>query len=431
MSVVAHRGKIAHCLSDPSVHGSTALETFEDGVLLLDEGRVAALGPAAELLPQLGESVQRIEHSDEILVPGFIDTHLHFPQCDIIASHGTQLLEWLNTYTFPSELRFGDAAIADETARFFCDQLLLNGTTTAMVFGSVHAQSAESLFAEAKRRKLRMIAGKVMMDRHAPEGLCDTPESSYRDSAALIERWHGVDRLAYAVTPRFAPTSSPEQLQLASQLLKAYPDLYMQTHVSENTDEVAWVKTLFPDRKNYLDVYDHYGLLGPRSVFAHAIYLTEPEWQRLADTQSNVSHCPTSNLFIGSGLFPLQEASKHSVGVGIGTDMGGGDSFSQLRTINEAYKVQQLLGHNLSPEHMLYQLTLGGAASLCLDDKIGNFAIGKEADFVCLNTRATALIERRLSHAQTFSEALFALMMLGDDRAIAQTYVLGEPQLPH
>ena len=421
----AYRAAILHCLADPTVVGiEQSYAYFEDGLLVVEDGRVLAVGPAEELLGRFS-GVTVTEYPDALITPGFIDTHIHFPQVGVIGSYGTQLLEWLNTYTFPAEGRFGDAQVAAENAEVFLNELLRNGTTTALVFGSVHPESVDAFFAAALTRNLRMIAGKVLMDRNAPDYLTDTPESGYADSKELIERWHGKGRLHYAVTPRFAPTSTPEQLTLAGKLLGEYPDLYMHTHLSENRKEIEWVKALFPERTGYLDVYDHYQLIGARSVFAHGVHLCDDECQRLAETGSAVAFCPTSNLFLGSGLFDLNKLEEYGVRVGLGTDVGAGTSFSQLQSLNEAYKVMQLQGKKLDPFKSLYLATLGGAHALYLDDKIGNFESGKDADFVVLDYNATPLISYRMQQAKTLDEKLFALTMLGDDRAIKETFAAG------
>ncbi len=418
--ITAHRGEIIHFL------GEDESQYFEDGLLVIDKGHVKMLGNAEDLLTSLDSDVQVITHPHSLITPGFVDTHVHYPQCEIIASYGEQLLEWLETYTFPAEQQFSDPEYARKIASFFLDQLLANGTTTALVFGTVHPESVDAFFTEAQKRKLRMICGKVMMDRNAPDVLLDTPETSYQESRDLIEKWHNKDRLRYAVTPRFAPTSTPEQLESAGRLLKEFPDVHFQTHLSENKKECEWVARLFPDAKNYLDVYDQHDLLGKRSVFAHGIYLDDGEWQRLAETDSAVSFCPSSNLFIGSGLFNLHKAREHKVKTGLGTDVGGGDSFSILRTINQAYKTQQLQNEKLSAFESLYLATLGGAKSLDLQDKIGNFGTGKEADFVVLDYHATDLMKFKSAQCKTFEERLFSLLMLGDDRAVKQTYIMGE-----
>ena len=423
----AYRAAILHSLGDPAEVGLDAsYEYFADGVLLVDNGKVSAIGHARDLLDTLDAAVEVIEYTDALITPGFIDTHIHLPQTGMVGSYGEQLLDWLNTYTFPCEKQFADPAHAAEVADIFLKELLRNGTTTALVFGSVHKASVEAFFQAAEKLDLCMIAGKVMMDRNAPDYLTDTPESGYADSKALIERWHGKGRLHYAVTPRFAPTSTPEQLTLAGQLLTEYPDLYMQTHISENLQEIEWVKALFPERSGYLDVYDHFQLLGQRSVFAHGVHLCDAECARLAETGSAISFCPTSNLFLGSGLFNLPMAEKHKVNVGLGTDVGGGTSFSILQTLNEAYKVMQLQGAKLSPFKSLYLATLGGARALRLDDKIGSLQPGNEADFLVLDYHATPLLSYRLQQAKNIEETLFVLMTLGDDRTVQETYSAGK-----
>lgn len=424
--VKAYRAAILHSIADPAVVGvQQSYEYFEDGLLVIDNGQVAKVGHAADLLPTL-KGVDITEYHDALITPGFIDTHIHYPQTGMIASYGEQLLDWLNTYTFPTEQQFADKVHAAEVAGIFLKELLRNGTTTALVFGSVHKQSVDAFFEAAEALNLRMIAGKVLMDRNAPDYLTDTAESGYADSKELIERWHGKGRLHYAVTPRFAPTSTPEQLELAGKLFGEYPDLYMHTHLSENRKEIEWVKALFPERKGYLDVYDHYKLIGARSVFAHGVHLCDDECKRLAETGSAVAFCPTSNLFLGSGLFDLNKLEEHGVRVGLGTDVGAGTSFSQLQSLNEAYKVMQLQGKKLDPFKSLYLATLGGANALYLDDKIGNFESGKDADFVVLDYNATPLISYRMQQAKTLEERLFALTMLGDDRAIKQTFAAGQ-----
>jgi guanine deaminase len=421
----AYRAAILHSLADPAVVGvEQSYEYFEDGILLIENGKVAQVGAAAELLPKLaGIEVQH--YRDALITPGFIDTHIHYPQTGMIASYGEQLLDWLNTYTFPTEKQFEDKAHASDVAAIFLKELLRNGTTTALVFGSVHPQSVDALFDQADKLNLRMIAGKVLMDRNAPDYLTDTAEGGYAESKALIERWHGKGRLHYAVTPRFAPTSTPEQLEQAGKLLGEYPDLYMHTHLSENRKEIEWVKELFPERKGYLDVYDHHKLIGPRAVFAHGVHLCDGECKRLAETGSAVAFCPTSNLFLGSGLFDLNKLEAHGVRVGLGTDVGAGTSFSQLQSLNEAYKVMQLQGKKLDPFKSLYLATLGGANALYLDDKLGNFLPGKDADFLVLDYNATPLMSYRMQQAKSLEERLFALTMLGDDRAVKETFAAG------
>ena len=422
-SLQSFRGSFLHCLANPAVAPDTAVEYFNDGTLLVEDGHVVSLGNTRDT--ELPKGCVQHDYRGNLLVPGFVDTHVHYPQVDVIASYGTQLLDWLETYTFPAESKFGDSQTASDTASFFLDELLRNGTTTALVFGTVHKQSVDAFFKEAQKRNLRMICGKVLMDRNAPAELCDTPETAYADSTALIKQWHKKDRLGYAVTPRFAPTSTEEQLRVSAQLLDEHSDVHLHTHLSESPAECDWVASLFPDQLDYLAVYEHFGLLRKRSVFAHGIHLSHSEWQRIGKANAAVAHCPTSNLFIGSGLFDLRAAQKAGVLVGLGTDIGGGDSFSILRTINEAYKVQQLQGVSLAPEQAFYLATLGGATALDLQSHIGNFEAGKEADLVVLNPNATPLLARRCNLDEDWRSTLFALMMLGDDRCIQETVILG------
>src|SRR5690554_3581458 len=434
-----YRASILHFLSDPTKSSSTdaSYEYWEDGLLVVKDGKVKAIREYSEWIKEYEES-KVIDYTGKLILPGFVDTHIHYPQTEMIASFGAELLDWLNTYTFPAEQQFGDKEYALKTAKFFLRQLLLQGTTTALVFGSVHKASVDAFFEEAQNQNLRIIAGKVMMDRNAPEYLLDTPESSYIDSRALIEKWHGKDRLLYAVTPRFAPTSSKEQLAKAKQLLEEFPEVYLHTHLSENREELAWVNDLFPEADNYLDVYDRAGLVRPKSIFAHSIYLSDSEWSTLHTHDCSVAFCPTSNLFLGSGLFNIQAAQKYNVRVGMGTDVGAGTSFSILETLQEAYKVNQLRkafpeeGYEHEPLSALkafYLAALGGAKALHLDEVIGNFEKGKEADFVVLDLASSELLEFRLAQCKTLEERLFVIQMLANDRTVAQTYILGQPAL--
>jgi guanine deaminase len=422
-----YRAEILHFLADPAEVGDVdSYEYFPDGVLIVKNGRVDLVGPAHELLPDLAPELEVVHHRDCLILPGFIDCHVHYPQTEIVAAYGEQLLEWLETYTFPTEREFADANKARNVAEIFLDELLRNGTTTALAIATVHPESVDAYFSAARTRRMRMICGKVLMDRNAPEYLTDTPESGYRESKELIERWHGKGRLRYAVTPRFAPTCSDEQLSKAGQLLREYPDLYLHTHLAENLDEVKWVKELFPQCSGYLDVYAHFGLLSRRSIFAHCLHLSDEEFKRLHQSGSGIAFCPTSNLFLGSGLFNLAKAESMGVNVGLGTDTGAGTSFSLLQTLNEAYKTQQLRKHRLSPFKSLYLATLGGARTLDLQDVIGNFQPGKEADFVVLDHQATPILAMRLARCTQLADRLFVLAILGDDRAVKATYVLGE-----
>jgi len=423
----AHRASLLHFIADPDeVELEDSYEYFSDGLLIIEQGKIVALGNAETLLPTLPENTQITEHSNSLLMPGFVDTHTHYPQTEMIAAHGSQLLDWLDTYTFPTETKFGDSAYARDIAERFLDELLRAGTTTALVFGTVHKESVDAFFAACEARNLRMVAGKVLMDRNAPDELTDTPESGYLESKALIEKWHNRGRLRYAVTPRFSPTCTEAQLKRAGQLLKEHSGVYMHTHMSENLAEIAWVKELFPQCKNYLDTYDQAGLLGRRSIFAHCVHLQEEEWTRLAESHSGIAFCPTSNLFLGSGLFPLGKALSNKINVGLGTDIGAGTSFSILQTLNEAYKILQLRGEQLSPFKGLYLATLGGATTLDLHDLIGNLNPGKEADFIVLDKSATPLLDFRMRQCKTLFEELFVFSMIGDDRSIKQTWSGGK-----
>lgn len=425
-SCQAFRGALLHCLRDPGdALDSAAVEYFDDGVLVVRDGHIERIGPAAELLPQLEATVGLTDYSGKLIVPGMVDSHIHYVQTDIIAAYGEQLLTWLEKYTFPAEGAFADRRHADRVARFFIAELLRNGTTTAQVLGSVHAHSADAVLSAAQAHGMRLVAGKVLMDRNCPRYLRDTAATGYSESRALIERWHGVDRLLYAITPRFAPTSTPAQLTRAADLAREYPDTFIHTHLAEQIAEVSWVAELFPQARSYLDVYDRHGLLRERSVLAHGIHLDQTDRARIAESGAAIAWCPTCNLFIGSGLFDLAAADAAGIRVGLGSDVGGGTSFSMLQVVNEAYKVAQLLGQRLSPFRALYLATLGGARALYLDDRIGNFSAGKEADFVVLDPAATPLLARRSAQCRDVAERLFALLILGDDRAIAATHLQG------
>lgn len=423
----AHRGAVLHFISDPGAHDHAgSYEYWPDGLLVVANGRIEAVGPAAPLLASLGANVPVQEHPDALILPGFIDTHIHYPQIDVIAAAGHNLLDWLEHYTFPAEQRFEAIEYARSAAEFFLDELARNGTTSAQVLGTVHKVATDVLFASAAARNLRMIAGKLLMDRNCPEYLRDTPAEGEHDTRELIEKWHGHARLHYAITPRFAPTSSNEQLAVAGQLARDYPDVFIHTHLAENTDEVNWVRQLFPDARSYLDVYDRAGLLRDRATYAHCIYLDTSDRERMAKTGASAAFCPTSNLYLGSGLFDVAATDAAGLKFSLATDVGGGTSFSMLRTMGEAYKVAQLSGQRLSSLRMFYLATLGSARALGLDHRIGRFASGSEADFIVLDWRATPLMSRRFDQAQTLSEQLALLATLGDDRNVAATYILGQ-----
>lgn len=420
------RGQILDFIKDPSRHPDKSYRYFPDGLLIIKEGKILKCGPYDQLSKTITDKNKILDYQDKLIVPGFIDTHIHYPQTDMVAAYGEQLLEWLTTYTFPNEEKLQDPAIAKDISKFFIKELFRNGTTTALVFSTVHSSSVNALFEEAQKFNMRIISGKVLMDRNAPETLLDTPESGYEESKKLIKKWHNVDRLLYAITPRFAPTSTSKQLQMAQKLKKEHPSVYLHTHLSENKSEIEWVKELYPERKDYLDVYHHYELTGKKSVFAHCIHLSDNEFKIMKETDSAISFCPTSNLFLGSGLFKFKKAKKMGIKIGIGSDIGAGTSFNTLQTLNEAYKVNQLQNEKFSALEGLYQATLGGAKALDIDEKIGNFEENKEADFVIIDLNSTPLIKRRMKSSNSLEEKLFILMILGDDRSIFETFVDGK-----
>ena len=430
--ITLYKGTLIHFLDDPT-QNPDALQVIENGALVVGKGYILASGKETDLT-QVYPDAHIVDVGDKWLMPGFVDGHIHYPQTEMIASHGEQLLEWLQTYTFPTERKFSDKNYATRISKIFLNELIRNGTTTALVFGTVHPESVEALFEEAYSNNMRLIAGKVLMDRNASDFLLDTPETGYSESKKLIEQWHEKGRLQYAVTPRFAPTSSPEQLRLAATLFEEFHNVYMHTHLSENKNEVAWVSDLFPNSQNYLDVYDSFGLTGNRAIFAHSIHLSDTEMSVMQQTGSAISFCPTSNLFLGSGLFDLQRAESYDIPVAMGTDVGAGTSFSMFQTLNEAYKVTQLRKafvenpadvKPLTAEKAFYLATLGGARALHLDEFIGNLETGKEADFLVIDPNATPLLSLRMSTSKNWSERLFALQMLADDRAIDGVYVMG------
>lgn len=428
------RAAFLDCINDPFyISEKDSIRYIPDGLIVIEEGIIKDFGYYQDLYQKYSD-IPITFYENLLILPGLIDLHVHYPQTEMIAAYGEQLLGWLNKYTFPTEAKFKNSEYAQKIAAFFLEELLRNGTTTALVLTTVFCESVDAFFLEAQQRNLRMIAGKVMMDRNAPDYLLDTAKTSYEESQKLIQKWHQKDRLLYAVTPRFAITSTPEQLTLAGQLIAEYPDIYLHTHLSENTQELKFTAELYPDCLDYLDVYERFNLVTSRSIFAHGIYLSDSEFNRLSQTQSTIAFCPTSNLFIGSGLFKLNQAkSSHSpIPVGLGTDVGAGSSFSLLRTAHEAYKVTHLQETVFSGLQGLFLATLGGAKALSLDDKIGNFEIGKEADFIVVNPQSTPLMQLRTQNtypAKTLEEIAdiaFVLMMLGDDRVVHATYILGE-----
>jgi guanine deaminase len=389
---------------------------------VVEDGHVVAFGGHAALSGRFPD-VSVTDLTGKLIVPGFVDCHVHYPQTDRIASHGEQLLSWLERHIFPEEAKFSSRAHADAVAAVFLDQLLMNGTTSALVFATVHATSVDALFEAALAREMRIVSGKVLMDQ-GPMGLRDSVVDGRADTEALIRKWHGRGRLGYAVTPRFALTSSDDQLADAGAVLAAHPDVLLHTHLAENLGECAAVADRFPDAAHYLDVYDRFGLVGARSVFAHCIHMSDLAMARMGAAGAGIAFCPTSNLFLGSGLFDLALADRHHVKTGLGSDVGAGTSFSLLATMGEAYKVGQMRGTSLDPFRALYLATAGGARTLGLADRIGGLQPGQEADFVVLDPRATALLARRTAGAD-LADKLFALQILGDDRAVAATYVAG------
>ena len=421
--VQAYRASLLHFHADPAF-AENAYSWHEDGLLIVEDGRVKAAGDYAALAATLPAGLVAHDYRGQIITPGFIDTHLHYPQTDMIASPAPGLLPWLDTYTFPTERQFADPVHARATAEFFLDELARCGTTTAVVYCTVHRASVDAFFEASEARNLRMVAGKVLMDRNCPDFLRDR-EGCIGESEALINKWHKHARSLYAITPRFAPTSSPGQLDAIAELAKAYPDTFIQTHVSENQDEVKWVRELYPDARSYLDVYDGYGLMRPRALFGHCIWLDDEDFARMAATGAAASVCPTSNLFLGSGLFDFEKADGAGAQVTLGTDVGAGTSFSMLQTMNEAYKVARLKGSYLPALRMFYLATLGAARAMDLEGTIGSFAPGAEADFIVLDPKCTPLLARRSSHCNSLEEQLFALALLGDDRAVRATYAAG------
>lgn len=426
----AIRGPVITFTDDPFKRNLDDAMVYEpDGIIAFANGIITHFGPAGVIAPQLPPGV-KITHygSDSLISAGFIDSHVHYAQTPMIGAFGEQLLDWLNKYTFPMERKFLDKDFARSVAKVFLQERLKHGITTSCVFGTVFPQSVDALFEEADKLNMRIAGGKVMMDRNAPDYLLDTPETSYDETKALIEKWHGYHRIMYAITPRFAPTSTAEQLSVAGALFAEYPQCYMQTHIAENLNEVEWVKALFPEREGYLDVYDHYGLCRPRALFGHGIHLTENELARLHGSGSAITHCPTSNFFLGSGYFNASRAMQKNrpVRTGLGTDIGAGTSFSMLTTLSEAYKAAQLNQSALHPAQAWYLATRGTAHAMYIDDKVGSIAPGMEADIVVIDMKSTPMIDYRMQFVQDINEALFVQITLGDDRAIRATYIAGE-----
>ncbi|MET0658767.1 MAG: guanine deaminase [Steroidobacteraceae bacterium] len=426
----AIRGPVLTYTGDAFADGLESTMRYEpDAIVVMAGGKITHFGPASEVRALLPDGTVVKEYgNDTLIMAGFIDCHVHYPQTQIIGSFGEQLIDWLDKYTFIAEQQFADKDHARAVAKVFLQECLRAGTTSAAVYCTVHPQSVDAFFEECGKLGIRMIGGKVLMDRHAPAALTDTAQRGYDESKALIGKWHGKGRLLYAVTPRYAASSTPEQMAMAGALWHEHPGTYLQSHVSENRAEVSWVRELYPERSGYLDIYDHYGQLGPRSIYGHGIWLTEQELQRCHETGTAIAHCPTSNQFLGSGLFNVANAmkSERPVRVGLATDIGAGTTFSMLQTLNETYKVAQLNGNTLSAGHAFYLATRGSAKALYLEDRIGSIAPGMEADVIVLDLKSTPLIEHRLRYCNDIHEVLFIQMTLGDDRAVLATYIAGE-----
>ena len=415
------RGRIYTPVSDPFVNGvASSYVSLDDGFLAIDGGRIADIGawrdrPAGDIV-ELGPG--------HLITPGFFDTHLHAPQLEMIGSYGGHLLEWLNLYTFPTEAKFSDRSYAEKIAESFFSELLRNGTLCALIFSTIHRDATDAFFAEAERRGFRGIIGKTMMDRNAPDALLEDPGVSYEQSRDLLTKWHNKGLLRYAITPRFAPTSTPELLKRAGDLKREFPDAYVHSHISENKNEVTWVQQLFHDAE-YADVYDRYGLLDERTVLAHGVHLTPEELDLLSRRRTRISHCPNSNLFLGSGLFRLHHVLQSGVVVGLGTDIGAGTTPSMFTAMSDAYKVQQVQGISLSPVELWYLGTLGGARALSLGDETGSLEKGKSADFLILDLSGKPLVAMRNERATSIEDRLASLIFLGDDRVVSSAWIAG------
>jgi guanine deaminase len=423
------RGRLLSFRRAPHAIDDTASYLYiEDGGLLIDDGKIVAIGDYNNIKKSAPEDVAEKDHRPHLIVPGLIDLHLHFPQMQVIGSYAANLLEWLNTYTFPEECRFVESAHAQRIATHFYDELLRHGTTTAAAYCSVHKTSADAYFAEAMKRNMLMVGGKVMMDRNAPQGLLDTPEMSYDETRAVIADWHGKGRNHVAITPRFAITSTPQQMQAAQALAQEFPDLFIQTHLSENLDEIKYTCELYPEATDYTDIYVRYGLMRDTTLLGHAIHLSEREADVLSETGAIAVHCPTSNLFIGSGLFPMKKLQRREkpVRIAVATDIGGGSSYSMLRTMDEAYKIQQLLGERLNPLESWYMMTLGNAQALSMADRIGTLDAGTDADITVLNASSTPAMALKMEVVNSLTDELFLMLTMGDDRTVSETYVAGK-----
>lgn len=424
MARLAIRARLLDFAADPTF-SATSLRLIEDGLIMVEDGRIVARGEFGALSRALGKDEAVVDHSGCVLLPGFIDAHTHYAQLDVIGSPANGLLDWLTQHTYPVEARFSEPDVCREAATFFLDELTRHGTTSACVLGTVHPQSVEALFAEAQARGMRLVAGKCLMDCNCPEPLRDNADRGIKESLELVARWHGKGRLSYAITPRFAATSTARQLQMAGELARARPDLYVQSHVAENKDEVRWVGQLHPQARSYLDVYDSVGLLRELSVYAHCIWLDASDRRRFAQAKAVAVVCPTSNQFLGSGTFDFRQAVQAGMPLALGTDIGGGQSLSMLATMRSAYEVARASGAALRAAQLFFWATRGAADALGWGGKVGTLEPGAEADFVVLDPTATPLLARRTATAASIESLLFALMILGDERAVRETYIAG------
>src|SRR6056297_1678166 len=423
--ITLHLGQTLWFTGNPQIDGPAAAQFDPRGAIAVKEGHVLERGSADDM--RRAHPAAHVEdHAEALILPGFVDAHVHYPQTGMIASWGKRLIDWLNTYTFPEEMRFGDAGYAAKIAERYLDLALAHGTTTMCSYCTIHPQSVDAYFTAAQARGMRVLGGKTCMDRNAPDGLRDSAQSAYDDSKALLERWHGQGRASDLITPRFSPTSTPDQLSALGAVWAEHPDCLMQTHLSEQTDEIAWVRGLYPRARDYLDTYEAHGLLGANGLYGHAIHLEPRERDRLREVGAALVHCPTSNTFIGSGLFDMAGLVAEGQRVGLATDTGGGSSFSMLRTMAAAYEVAQLRGTALHPSALLWLATEGSARALRIADRVGTLAPGTEADFITLDLGSTPAIAQRSTRAADIWEAVFPTIMMGDDRAVSGVWVMGE-----
>ena len=423
--ITLHLGQTLWFTGNPQIDGPAAAQFDPRGAIAVKEGHVLERGSADDM--RRAHPAAHVEdHAEALILPGFVDAHVHYPQTGMIASWGKRLIDWLNTYTFPEEMRFGDAGYAAKIAERYLDIALAHGTTTMCSYCTIHPESVDAYFEAAQARGMRVLGGKTCMDRNAPDGLRDSAQSAYDDSKALLARWQGQGRASYVITPRFSPTSTPDQLSALGAVWAEHPDCLMQTHLSEQTDEIAWVRGLYPRARDYLDTYEAHGLLGANGLYGHAIHLEPRERDRLREVGAALVHCPTSNTFIGSGLFDMAGLVAEGQRVGLATDTGGGSSFSMLRTMAAAYEVAQLRGTALHPSALLWLATEGSARALRIADRVGTLAPGTEADFITLDLGSTPAIAQRSSRAADIWEAVFPTIMMGDDRAVSGVWVMGE-----